>query len=225
MNLGSPQSRNTRNTHTELPIATELVGAQPANVRPGRDPTLTGRSHVSPGLLGIASGDSSGSDDEDDDAGKPSFAGVSTGTTPSPAPASAAPEGLPAGFFDEDVAPSESVLPGEHEAARNEPEEVAVGFGPERAAQLAAEAEAEAEADAAREAERLAALRAAGVVLTVVPATAAAAVDGEMDADEAGTGAAAPNGSALPEGFFDDPEVDAKTRGVDLKAKKKEEEQ
>ncbi|CAN0464012.1 unnamed protein product, partial [Ectocarpus sp. 8 AP-2014] len=34
-----------------------------------------------------------------------------------------------------------------------------------------------------------------------------------------------PNGSALPEGFFDDPEMDAKSRGVDLKAEKKEEEQ
>ncbi|CAM9638479.1 unnamed protein product [Discosporangium mesarthrocarpum] len=37
-----------------------------------------------------------------------------------------------------------------------------------------------------------------------------------------GGGKGSPNGSALPEGFFDDPEVDAKSRGVDLKARKKQ---
>ena len=106
-------------------------------------------------------------------------------------------------------------------------------FGAERAAELAAEAAVLAEADALRQAETLAAMRAAGMVQVVGTAEAAATtteadradVDGGAGVSETGAGVEAPNGSALPEGFFDDPEVDAKSRGVDLKAKKKEEEQ
>lgn len=87
---------------------------------------------------------------------------------------------------------------------------VAPGSGrldPARAAELAAEAEAEAEADELRAA---AAARAAGAVQIVSPVVGAgqampAQENADAEADE-GKGAA-PNGSALPEGFFDDPEV------------------
>ncbi|CAM9191713.1 unnamed protein product [Choristocarpus tenellus] len=50
-------------------------------------------------------------------------------------------------------------------------------------------------------------------------------VTGNVDKEDTALDESNPtNGSALPEGFFDDPEVDAKSRGVDLKTKKKEEE-
>lgn len=95
-----------------------------------------------------------------------------------------------------------------------------------------------------REAEKLAALRAAGFVVPTpegvaaatasavaaaggggVVGTGGAGVGAGTAAGEGDAGAAAPNGSALPEGFFDDPDIDAQSRGVDLKAKKKEDEQ
>lgn len=150
------------------------------------------------------------------------------------------PEGLPAGFFDEDVEPSDVIVEEKQEVegvgadsdngrkdkagGRAIAGAAAEGFGPERAAQLVAEAAVEAEADAVREMERLAALKAAGALRTVVEDAGASVGSGDVGETKAEEGEPAPNGSALPEGFFDDPEVDAKSRGVDLKAKKKEEE-
>lgn len=205
----------------------------------------------SPGLLGIGAGDSSDDDDDDDDNsntdgntdGKPAAGAGAAAAAPT------VPEGLPADFFDnaddvESPSPSEvtagvEALEGGKERSVTEATPTAE-FGAERAAVLAAEAAVVAEADARREAEKLAAMRAAGVVVPTLDEAAAAAGEGGavgMDG-RAGAGAAAPvangdaaeaapapNGSALPEGFFDDPEIDAKSRGVDLKAKKKEDEQ
>ncbi len=196
-------------------------------------------SHL--GLLGIAADDSSSDDDDDQDGDKGGEKDAAASLTPTPATATAAiPEGLPPGFFDdpEDGGTSENAVESKEQAApaaapaSAAPVPAAGGFGAERAAELAAEAAAIAEADALREAEKLAALRAAGIsVPDGVPAMASAvatAGGGEAGAGAAAeedAAAAAPNGSALPEGFFDDPEIDAKSRGVDLKAKKKEDEQ
>lgn len=195
--------------------------------------------------MGISAGDNSSEDDDEsnnghDEGRTTSSSGLGETKTKTPPAnsklAASVPEGLPAGFFDEDVEPSEGIV-GEGQEVEgvgdrgDEAEGRAIagaeagGFGPERAAQLAAEAAAEAEADAVREAERLAALKAAGALRTVVEDAGASVGSGDVGETKAEEGEPAPNGSALPEGFFDDPEVDAKSRGVDLRAKKKEEEQ
>lgn len=197
-----------------------------------------------PGLLGIgaehddsdssSSSSSNNKSDDNNDDGKPDTTSGGLGATTDSA--SAIPESLPAGFFDEDVdlagvsTSGSTDQRGMHDADMRPKEGSKTGaFGPERAAELAAEAAAEAEADALREKERFAKMRAAGVV-QAGDKTGAAMEPGAVgdatpflrpDGDEDG---AAPNGSALPEGFFDDPEVDAKSRGVDLKAKKREDE-
>lgn len=201
----------------------------------------------SPGLLGIGAGDSSDDDDDDDDGDDDGKRAAGTGaaaaaSNPTPA-AAAVPEGLPADFFDNaddvgeasEAAAVESLEKKERGAKEMTP---TVEFGAERAAVLAAEAAVVAEEDGRREAQKLAVMRAAGLAVPRLDEAAAAAGGGGTVMMDSGAGAgaatvvangdaaeAAPNGSALPEGFFDDPEIDAKSRGVDLKAKKKEDEQ
>lgn len=207
-------------------------------------------SLLTPGLLGISAGDDSSEDDDErsndlDEGRTTSTSGLGemeTNATPlNSKPVASVPEGLPAGFFDEDVEPTEGIVEEEqkgvevgadldkvreYEAGRRAIAGAAAErFGPERAAQLAAEAAVEAEADAVRELQRLAALKAAGALRTAVEDAGASVESGDVGDTKAEEGEPAPNGSALPEGFFDDPEVDAKSRGVNLKAKKKEEEQ
>lgn len=144
------------------------------------------------------------------------------------------PEGLPADFFDEAPARAgaETEAVPEQKGCENEaallredaaeikrdspaavhapPAPLSGRLDPVRAAQLEAEAAAQAEADEVRvkeaAARAVAAARAAGVVAVD---RAAAGVTATEDDDDGDAGAAAPNGSALPEGFFDDPEVNS----------------
>lgn len=134
------------------------------------------------------------------------------------------PEGLPAGFFDEPEQavptvttegedPSEDArIPGTGEAERvvdprRGVEPKGQKLDPARAAKLEAEAAAEAE----RDEERLAAMRAAGLMPLQGPATeedpTLGGDTGEADESAQVEAGAAGGGSALPEGFFDDPEV------------------
>lgn len=134
------------------------------------------------------------------------------------------PEGLPEGFFDapeqtvrtvttEGHDPSEDPrIPGTGKAERIvDPRRVvepkAQKLDPARAAKLEAEAAAEAE----RDEERLAAMRTARLMPPQDPATEE---DPTLGGDAGGADESAPveegaagGGSALPEGFFDDPEV------------------
>lgn len=194
-------------------------------------------TYVLAGLLGIgADGSSDGSSsDEDDDGEKTTTTNNGVVAAPSavkPAPKPSVPEGLPAGFFDDE-------LPAEPEAAtvefsdivsldndRGEDGGVSLSgsangkqdknlapaparsrgrLDPARAAELVAEAAAQEAADELR--VREVAARAVAATRAARPTAGGVETGKEVGKSEDADAAAAPNGSALPEGFFDDPEV------------------
>lgn len=182
-------------------------------------------THVLSGLLSGFNSSSSDDDDDDDDESS-----TKKGSAAAPAAVNSAqqqpkptPEGLPAGFFDDgpgaDAEPaepsSETVRPdrkslgvendgGGSSGARPAAAKPSGKWDPARAAELAAEAAALEEADELR--VREAAARA--VAAARATGSAVGGADAEKKTDEEDSGdTAAPNGSALPEGFFDDPKV------------------